>query len=132
MRTRLYDRQNTADPTDGTLVESADQLRALLERFSTRPPFFLELIGDNGYKLLLGLGPDQCCAQFSAVDGSPPYLMAVASDAEVREGDVEFLMGDTPSPVPMRYCLPRPALVEIAAEFIQSGGRKSTVTWEEI
>jgi hypothetical protein len=132
MKTRFYDLHDGANPANGAIIEGAPQLRAVLQGVRDRPPFFAELIGDNGYMLLLGLGADRCCAQFSAADGSPPYLMAVALDAGALEGELEFLTGNTPSPVPARYCLPCSAVAEIAEEFVQSGRRKSDVIWEEI
>lgn len=132
MNIRFYDRQDSSSPLSGAVFETAAEVRDALERVRGRAPFFAELIGDNGYKLLLGLSADMCCVQFSAVDGSPPYLMAVAPDAEAVEGEVEFLIANTMSPVPRRYCLTRAAIVDIAAEFARTGQRKADVPWEEI
>jgi hypothetical protein len=58
--------------------------------------------------------------------------MAVNSNLRDSEGEVEFLMGDTPTPVSKRYCLPLDAFVEIVAEFVQTGERKREVLWEEL
>lgn len=129
---RFFDRQDLSNPANGSVLPSSVELRQLLARLSNRPPFFAELIGDNGYKLLLGIGTNQACVQHSAEDGSPPYLMAVAHDATDSAGRVEFLIGDTPSPVPMRYCIPYQTMLDIAARFVDAGIRDTRVAWEEI
>jgi hypothetical protein len=96
-----------------------------------RRPFLAELIGENGGRLLLGLGSSDGCAQFSSTDGEPPYMMAVGNKPE-EEGEQDFLIGNTPSPVPRRYCLPMRMVAEIAAEFLKSGERLLELEWEEI
>jgi hypothetical protein len=130
--TRFFDRQNTANPLNGTTICDSTELRRLLDSVSDRPPFFAELIGENGFKLLLGIGSAGGCAQFSAADGSAPYLMAVAEDGPKMEGEIKFLIGDTASPVPKRYLLPYLALVDVAAGFVSSGERCPHVAWEEV
>ena len=104
----------------------------MLASMRARPPFFAELICDNGYKLLLGLGASEGCVQFSSTEGDPPYLMAVADNAEAAIGDVEFLMGDTVTPVSRRYCLPYDVVADIAVVFVDTGNPKSDVHWEAI
>lgn len=132
MKVQFFDRQNAANPLNGGYVEDLAGLRNVLGSARDRPPFFAELIGDNGFKLLLGLGSTEGCVQFSSVDGAPPYLMAVTPSQRDSEGELEFLIGGTASPVPRRYCLPYGAVEDIAAVFVQNGGRKSDVSWEEI
>jgi len=132
MKAQFFDRQDTANPLNGTSIESFAELQSMLESVRNRPPFFAELIGDNGFKLLLGLGTNEGCVQFSSTDGAPPYLMAVAPNPRDSIGESEFLIGDTASPVPKRYCMPYEAVVHIAAAFLQTGQRKPDVHWEEI
>ena len=130
MIAQFFDRQDTANPMNGTMLDNSDELRKMLSELRSRQPFFAELIGENGYKLLLGIGFSDSCVQHSSADGSAPYLMAVA--VEAREGEVEFLIADTASPVPMRYCLSYETMVEIATHFLNSGERYPTVDWEEL
>lgn len=130
MKAQFFDRQDVANAANGENIGSLLQLRQVLAGLRDREPFFAELIGDNGYKLLLGLGSTEGCAQFSSVDGAPPYLMAVGE--QHAEGELEFLIGDTATPVPKKYCLPRKVIEDIAAEFVDKGQRKSDVLWEEI
>lgn len=132
MISQFFDRQDPVNPMNGSRVGDPVELQRLLDGIRGRPPFFAELIGDNGFKLLLGIGDDGGCVQFSAADGSAPYLMALAEDPSNVEGEIEFLIGDTASAVPGRFFLPYEILVDVAATFVSSGERSSHVVWEEL
>lgn len=132
MKTQFFDRQDPGNPMNGRAINDSMALLDVLKNVRDRPPFFAELIGDNGYKLLLGLAAAEGCVQFSAADGSPPYLMAVAPRAAESSGEISFLIGDTMSPVPKRYCLSLNQVVRIAAAFVETGIRSADVLWEEI
>ena len=58
--------------------------------------------------------------------------MAVNPSLRDSEGHVDFLMGDTLTPVSKRYCLPYDEFVEIVAEFVLTGERVHGVLWEEL
>jgi hypothetical protein len=58
--------------------------------------------------------------------------MAVSLDAELSTEGVEFLIGNTPTPVPSRYCVPFDTLKDVAEYFQMTGERSSVVRWEEI
>lgn len=133
MTSQFFDMQDTENPLNGTSVRSSSELQSLLEGVTDREPFFAELVAENGFKLLLGIGPSEACVQFSLTDGSPPYLMAVARDApSTAEGEVEFLIGDTATPVPKRFSLPYKTMVDVAACFVDSGERYTGVAWEDV
>jgi len=132
MKAQFVDRQDPRNPMNGRTLSNSAELQSALVLQRDRPPFFAELIGENGFKLLLGLGRNDGCVQFSATDGSSSYLMAVASGVEDRVGEKSFLIGGELTPVPMRYCLPFETVVDIADEFIRTGRRKADVSWEEI
>lgn len=132
MTAQFFDRQE-AGPVEGVTVHSSAELRNLLSRIRDRKPFFAELVGDNGFKLLLGIGAPESCVQFSSTDGSPPYLMAVDPGRGSNPvGEVEYLIGDTATPVPKRFVLPYPTMVEVAARFVDEGDRHTGVLWEEV
>ena len=131
MKTQFFDRQDPHNPANGRVVMSPAELRALLETMRDRPPFFAELIGDNGFKLLLGLGGGEGCVQFSPLDGSPPYLTTVGSDLPVPGEVMEFLISDTPTPVPRRFCVPYETVLQVADAFVLTGSRRGDVRWEE-
>jgi hypothetical protein len=58
--------------------------------------------------------------------------MAVALRPFAARESVEFLAGNTPTPVPSRYILPFEKIKEIAREFRNTGTRSADLTWEEI
>jgi hypothetical protein len=86
-------------------VGGAAEVLNLLKSLRNRTPFFCELVGENGYNLLIGLGGDIGCAQYSGGDGEVRYLMAVAKEVPDTAAYTEILTGNTPTPVPGRYCL---------------------------
>jgi hypothetical protein len=90
-----------------------------------------ELRGQNGFMLTIGWAGDSGSVQFGHIDGSSPYMMAVGAEAE-DSGFIEFLVGNTPTPVPKRYCLPIKRVCEIAEYFLLHGNRSNDVQWEEI
>ena len=132
MKTHFFDLQDGTNPLNGTSIENSVELREILDSLKNRPPFLAELISDNGYKLMFGLGATEGCVQASSVEDDPPYLMAVTPNLRDSEGEVDFLCGGTLTPVSKRYCLSYDAFVEILEEFVETGERKHDVFWEEI
>jgi len=84
------------------------------------------------FKLTVGFGGSFGSVQYSPIDGSPPYLVAVADDPVDDGKFVEFLAGNTPTPISQRFCLPIVQVEKIAAEFLAHGGKSEAVPWEEI
>lgn len=78
----------------------------ILETLRNTEPFFFELVGDNDYKLLVGLGNTIGCVQYSRSDGDTPYLLAVAPGEQDAEDYVEFLTANTLTPISKRYRMP--------------------------
>jgi hypothetical protein len=136
MKVEFFDRQDKKNPMNGLEIVERAALERILGSLRSRSPFFFELVGENGYTLLVGLAKSIGCAQFSRTDGEPPYLMATLSNLKAgneREGqDVEFLIGNTPTPVRARYCLPLDVIMQVATRFQQSGARSPDVYWEEL
>jgi hypothetical protein len=131
LKIRFFDRQDASNPLNGETFDRPEPLLDVLKRFANRKPFFCELVGQNGFNLLVGVGT-LGCAQYSPGDGSLPYLMAVAPDTSPRQEVVEFFTGGTPSPVPGRYALPFSLVAEIVVCFQETGGLSKSVSWEEI
>ena len=132
MFAQFFDREDTSNAHNGKIVHDEHELRRILDATPNRPKFFIELIGDNGFKLLVGVGGEVGCVQFSPSDGNTPYFMAVSADERPETGYEEFLIGGEASQVPRRYCIPRTLASEITTHFLRTGTRKSDVTWEEI
>ena len=132
MIVQFFDRQDGSNPLNGTSIREASKLREILDSFQNRKPFFCELLCENGYKLLVGPGGEIGSIQFSRIDGNPPYMMAVAASMQLTTDRMEYLIGDTPTEVPARYCLPIGAVKEIALHFQNTGDRSHIVPWQEI
>lgn len=58
--------------------------------------------------------------------------MAITDIEECAEDYVEFLTGDTPTPISKRYCLTAEATQKVASHFLTTGQRYSGLAWEEI
>ncbi len=133
MTALFYDTQDRENPMNGAELHSGDDARRLINELGGRAPFFAELIGENGCKLLLGIAPNDACVQFSPADGSPPYMMAsVGYVPESVDDHVEYLIDDTAAPVPRRFCVPHATMVHIAAYFVECGERYEGVSWVDI
>jgi hypothetical protein len=126
----FQDLQDSKNASNGVSVSDERGLDALLAKLNYRAPFLFELNIDGGSKLLVGISPELGCVQYSAADGSPPYLMAVGDEAE--SGVVEFLAGNTPTPIPRRFCFSKSVLKQVIADFLRTGERSSAIAWEEI
>ncbi len=132
MIVKFYDIQDTNNPFNGKSFESCDPLIDRLRDFQRREPFFCELVGQNGYKLLIGLGNPWSCVQYSKVGGELPYLMAIANGTKLPGDDLEFLAGNTITPVRFRYALSSDTLWRVIRHFFETGEPSRDVRWEEI
>jgi len=132
MNATFQDLQDNHNRMTGMCVRNEQDLDALLRSFEDRQPFFFELAGENGFTLLIGFGSDIGCVQYSTSDGEPPYLMAIGDESAEDEPFANFLTGNTPTPVPRRFCLPISLLRRIIIDFLESGEQSSTVMWQKI
>lgn len=126
------DRENLDNTLNGSSFENPESLIKFLHSLSLEHPFFCELVGENGYNLLLGLGNVWSCIQYSRADGDPPYLMALHDENSEDGSDLEFLIGGTTTPVPYRFRLSWRQLEEIVRYFSETGKYSPAVRWEEI
>lgn len=131
MRVLFFDREDKGNSLNGRAVEESSKLAEILESVRNRTPFFCELVGENGYNLLLGMGKIGC-AEYSRDDGSGAYLMAVEPTMKSAEGYIEFLIGGTATPVPARYALPFDVMKQVAVDFLRTGATSQALGWEEI
>jgi hypothetical protein len=130
----FFDREHNGSDLDGVVIRNTAQLFQLLESFASRVPFICELVGENGYDLLVGVGT-KGFVQYSRTDGDPPYLVAVAPDAagrEEHEDEIEFVMGGTATPIPFRNCMPFHNVREIAGYFLETGLIHPAFVWEQV
>lgn len=131
MGAHFYDLQDPDSSSSGTPLESDADLRRVLRTLEGRPPFFGELVGDNGVTLLIGVGPVGC-AQISATDGSGVARVAVAPGRPDDGVSAEFLIGGTATPVHARHCVPFELALQIAITFVETGTASPGVLWETV
>lgn len=132
MKVRYVNQQDESDPMNGSVIADSDKLADLLDRRRNTAPFMADLAGGDGFELMIGLGGDLGCAQFSRADGDPPYLMAVsAHPPPVEAGYFEFFVAGTPTPVAARYIISFDELKQVALYFLDTGGRSDAVSWQE-
>ncbi len=130
MKVKFVDLDTNEQPAPQVVLTSGEEVAKLLNDMRKREPFMCELVGENGYKLGIGIGADVGCVQFSRADGVPPYLMAESHTKSSEEHS--FMMSGTPTPVDGKFCLPRAAVIDIAGFFVETGQKSSKTTWEEI
>jgi hypothetical protein len=128
----FFDRQDEGNPLNGSTFSNSSALLDCLHELSSRPPFLCEIENENGFKLLVGIGGRWSCIQHSRTDGLPPYLMAVPRETQSGVSDMEFLMGNTGTPIRGRYILKSELADKLVSFFVEAGGRSDAVEWEEI
>jgi hypothetical protein len=128
----IFDQQDESNPLNGSVIADSEELSRILDSLRTRTPFMAQLFGEHGYSLTIGIGGAVGCVQYSRTDGTPPYLLAVAPNPIAEDGDIEFLLGNTPTPVAVRHILPFEKVKDIARYFQETGARSATIRWEEV
>ena len=132
MRAILHDFQHgSSDPFDGLHLDDSEKLRDILEQLQRRDPIILELEGENGYRMTVGIGGPVACIQHSSSNGEPPYLVAVMKDAASgrQEEDHVFLCGGQATEIRGRHCVPFSVLQSVACYFLETGDRSQDVDW---
>jgi|EndMetStandDraft_2_1072991.scaffolds.fasta_scaffold91993_3 hypothetical protein len=127
----FFDREDETNHLSRTVIGDNDRLFQILEGLRNRLPFFCELVGENGFHLMVGVG-EMGCVQYSRCDGTPPHLVAIADSQQLRDGYSEFLINGTPTPVPNRFCMPFDSILEIVGYFRETGRAHPECKWEEI
>ena len=128
---KFFDRQEDANPQNGSSIDDEKELLSLIEGLTGRLPFFCELISESNRKLLIGIGGSLGCVQFSASDRGP-YLMATTVGSKKSNQHVEFLFSNTPTPIAARYCLQFEYVKKVAGDFLKTGNPSPAVDWEEV
>jgi hypothetical protein len=129
----FQDLQNDDNPRNGQTIHDQETVASLLEELRNKePPIACQFTGDNGYNLIVGIGRDFGCAQHSSNDGMPPYMMAVSQAGAAQDDDIEFLMGNTPTPIDGRYRVAFDEVLEIVVDFVTKGDMSTNVSWMEL
>jgi hypothetical protein len=120
-----------AERTTGVGVTSIGSLRDRLNEVAQQEPRIIDMVSPTGNRLQLGLGSAFGCAQLIRENNMPPYLCAIA-ERSIAKGDVEFLLGGTPTPVPPERCLPVEQAMRIAEYFFTNDAADPTTRWVEV
>jgi hypothetical protein len=128
----FQDLQQLNNPMNGMRINNESEMASLFQSLKTRKPFIFELHSSNRFMMTIGLAPDCGSVQFSSEDGLPPYWTAISENAVDDEAFVEFLAGNTPTPISQRYCLPIEQVKVAVADFLFRGDKSEAVHWEEI
>ena len=131
MNVSFLDMGDEASELNGKIIGDWGELLRIIVSLQSREPFVCKLTGENGFELDVGVGK-KGCVQYGRSDGLPPYLMAVAPSPENPEGETEFLMTGTPTPIPNIYCMPFDQVREIVGHFVKTGKAHPGFTWDEI
>lgn len=132
MKVRYLNQQDDSDPMNGTVIAGNAKLAVLLDRRRNDAPFVAELRGDNGFMLVFGMGAGIGCVEYRRTDGDPPYLMGISSHPTVESGDIEFMCGGTPTPIPARNILEFGELKQTLIHFLETGERTDLISWESV
>jgi len=133
MITTFQDLQDLDNPRNGQLLKERAAAVSLLQNLrAVEPPFMCQFTGNNGFNLIIGVADEFGCVQHSSNDGLPPYLMGISLTGMAARDDMEFLVGDTPTPIDGRYRVNFDELRETVADFVATGERSTRVSWEEL
>lgn len=132
MMVRYFNNQDELDPMNGkAIAESAILVNLLYSRRQDKP-FLADLCGDNGFQIMIGIGGDASCVQYSRMDNKPPYLMAVSAQPPMKRGYVEFLANNTPTAIAARYIISFEQMKKIALHFLETGERSDLISWQRL
>ena len=129
MKVVYRNQQEKDDPSNESVIESDAGLVKSLEQARNEKPFFVRLLGDNGFEVLLRIGGDFGCVQYSGSHGESPNLMAVSTRPPMKRGYVEFLTSDKPTPGAARYIISFDELKRVVLDFLHTGLRSDAVVW---
>ena len=106
---------------DCIVVATVDELEAALRQAHKRWPAIVD-IDISSFETVLTIDVDEHigCILFGDRSGDPPYCMVVGNP-EAPDGDFEFDVGGTPTPIPLRRCIPMEQLIDLVRYFYVHG-----------
>jgi hypothetical protein len=124
--------QDTRDQVNGRVFRQSDALVKLLRERRKHAPFVIQLVADNGLKLVLGIGSSVGFVQFRRIDGDLPYYMARPPRRRIKSRRVAFLVDSVSVPILGRFILEFDEVEQIAEHFLLTGERSDAFAWEPI
>lgn len=110
--------------------QSTNELTSFLRQLQTEEPSAGELIGENGYKLTVGIDGDIAFAQYSSINGDPPYLVAQTRTI-VNEKSHDFIVTGSSTEVDGKSCLPFSEFEKVVCDFMETGQKSPSVEWDD-
>jgi hypothetical protein len=126
-----YSQAGSQRDVEAITISTEQELRKMLENLRQHDPGLVDLVSPAGDCLMIGVGGEHACAQFTQVSGNPPYLMA-RGPADDYDSHIEFARGGTPTPIPLAYILSFSRMVDIAVDFFLNEHLPTTTEWEEV
>lgn len=126
-----YSQAGSQQNVEAISIPTEQKLRQELEELRQHDRGLVDLVSPTGDCLMIGVGGEYGCVQFTQASGSPPYLLA-RGFSDDYDSHIEFARGGTPTPIPLAYVLPFQRVVDIAVYFLLHGHLPDTVEWEEV
>lgn len=110
--------------------QTTNELTSFLRQLQTEEPSAGELVGENGYKLTVGIDGQIAFVQYSSITGDPPYMVAHARNM-VSEKSHDFIVTGSPTEVDGKCCLPFSEFENVVCYFMETGQKCPSVEWED-
>jgi hypothetical protein len=133
MKAIFVDLEENDNPMNGSVVATSTDVQNMFQLLRGRRPFMFQLQLEDGRTLDIGIAGDVGCIQHSPSDGMPPYRMATtSSNSQIGQGDTEFSVGGTATPIDNRYCLPSQAIERIVQYILDGRGSPDGIAWDDV
>ena len=110
--------------------QTTNELTSFLRQLQTEEPSAGELVCENGYKLTVGIDGHLAFAQYSNINGDPPYMVAQAR-TRISEKSHDFIVTGSPTEVDGKSCLPFSEFENVVCYFMETGLKSPSVAWED-
>jgi len=107
--------------SESKAVESVDELEAALRQAHKRWPAVVYIdVASQRDMLCIDVDEHIGCIMFGDRSGDPPYYMVVGNP-EAPDGDFEFDVGGTATPISLRRCIPIEKVISLVRHFCEHG-----------
>ena len=133
MNALFVDLEDEDNPMNGKVLATRADVKNMFQRLRGRRPFMFQLQLEDGCKLDVGLAGEVGCIQHSPSDGMPPYRMATtSSNPPIGQGDTDFSVGGTATPIDNRYCLPSQVVERLVQYILDGRGSPDGIAWDDV
>jgi len=128
----FMDLDDEHNPMNGIMLATGEDVRWCLAQLHGRRPFMFQLQLEDGRKLDVGLAGNVACVQRTPSDDLPPYQIATTwSKPPSGQGDTEFYVGGTLTPIDHRYCLSLHLVERILKAHLEGQQLPTGIFWED-